>query len=109
MCELAMSALLTIVLFVTAASAYHLQGQSVNSVPTRELAVDQFGIQKIYADAPQPVNNWVFAGDVNDPRLMEERFVKAKDGWFKPEDPAKMRVEVLSDPAANEKTIETFD
>lgn len=71
--------------------------------------VDQFGIQKIYADAPPPCNNWTFAGDPNDPRFMEQRIVAAADGWFRPVDPREMRVEVLSDPAANERTIETFN
>jgi hypothetical protein len=75
----------------------------------QELGVDRFGIQKIYADAPGPVNNWVFAGDANDPRFMEQRIVATSDGWFRPQNPREMRVEVVSDPAANEKTIETFD
>jgi hypothetical protein len=71
--------------------------------------IDQFGIQKIYADAPPPINNWVFSGDPKDPRFMEQRVVASRDGWFRPEDPAEMRVEVLSDPAANDRTIDTFD
>jgi hypothetical protein len=98
-----------IVVVTILASACFLRGQKTNSVSAGEAAVDQFGIQKIYADAPQPANNWVFSGDTRDPRLMEQKIVKARDGWFKPEDPVQMRVEVLSDPSANEKTIETFD
>jgi hypothetical protein len=77
------------------------------SIP--DVGTDKFGIQKIYADAPPPANNWVFSGDESDPRFMEQGVVKAGGGWFKPEDPAKMRVEVLSDPSANQKRIETFD
>jgi hypothetical protein len=71
--------------------------------------LDKFGIQKIYDDAPQPVNNWTFGGNANDPRFMEDRIVDAGNGWFKPENATKMRIEVLSDAAANENTIETFD
>jgi len=70
---------------------------------------DRFGIQKIYADAPQPANHWAFSSEVNDGRLMEDKIVDAGNGWFKSADPTRLRVEVLSDPAANEKTIETFD
>ena len=40
---------------------------------------------------------------------MEQHIVAAHGGWFRPEDPAEMRLEVLSDPTANERTIETFD
>jgi hypothetical protein len=83
--------------------------QTTNPASMPDPDVDRFGIQKIYADAPQPANNWVFDGNANDPRLMEQKIVKAGDGWFKPEDPAEMRVEVLSDPSANERRIETFD
>ena len=71
--------------------------------------VDRFGIQKIYADAPAPVNHWTFDGKVNDPRFMEQKIVAVGNGWFKPQDGNGMRVEVLSDPAANEQTIATFD
>jgi hypothetical protein len=71
--------------------------------------LDRFGIQKIYADAPPPINNWVFNGDPMDPRFMEQHIVAVGDGWFRPEDPIEMRVEVLSDASANERTIETFD
>lgn len=71
--------------------------------------VDRFGIQKIYADAPAPANNWTFAGTPDDPRFMEQRIVATGDGWFRPEDPTQLRVEVVSDTAANESTIETFD
>src|SRR3954463_7508161 len=72
-------------------------------------AVDAFGIQKIYENAPPPVNNWTFAGEAADLRFMEQRIVDAGHGWFRPQNPTQMRVEVLSDPSANEKTIETFD
>lgn len=48
-------------------------------------------------------------GNPNDPRFMEQRVVAVGDGWFRPEDPTELRVEIVSDPAANEKTIETFD
>jgi hypothetical protein len=71
--------------------------------------VDQFGIQKIYADAPPPCNNWTFAGNPRDPRFIEQHIVAAPDGWFRPEDPKEMGVEVVSDPSASEKTIATFD
>ena len=71
--------------------------------------LDPFGIQKIYADAPAPSNNWVFTGNPTDPRFMEQRLVAAAGGWFRPEDPTEMRMEVLSDREANENTIETFD
>ncbi len=70
---------------------------------------DSFGIQKIYADAPEPANHWTFTGNPNDPRFMEQRIVAADDGWFQAENPKEMRVEVVSDPSANEHTIETFD
>ncbi|MGB8369345.1 MAG: hypothetical protein ACLPYZ_05170 [Limisphaerales bacterium] len=85
---------------------HFVQGQ-VQTPPDRN--VDRFGIQKIYDDAPQPVNNWTFSGNANDPRFMEDKIVDAGNGWFKPENTTEMRVEVLSDAAANEKTIETFD
>jgi len=71
--------------------------------------VDPFGIHKIYADAPGPANNWIFNGNPRDPRFMEDRIVRAKDGWFKPQDASKMRFEILSDPSATERNIETFD
>jgi len=71
--------------------------------------VDRFGIQKLYADAPTPANNWTFSGQANDARFMEDKIVDAGNGWFKSEDPARLRLEVLSDAAANEKTIGTFD
>lgn len=72
-------------------------------------AKDRFGIEKIYADAPKPSNNWVFTGNPRDPRFMEQDIVPAGHGWFRPVNPKFMRVEVLSDPAANEDTIPTFD
>jgi len=81
----------------------------LNSARGQSGDVDQFGIQKIYADAPPPINNWVFKGDPRDPRFMEQHIVPAGNGWFRPEDPVEMRVEVLSDTSANERTIETFD
>jgi hypothetical protein len=92
-------------IFLVVLSCY-VHGQTQ---PSPKIKVDKFGIQKIYDDAPQPANNWAFAGNPNDPRLMEDRFVEAGNGWFKPENTTKLRFEVLSDPAANEKTIETFD
>lgn len=70
---------------------------------------DPFGIRKIYADAPAPANNWYFEGNPGDPRFMEQHVVPVGNGWFRPVDPVEMRVEVLSDPAANENTIPTFD
>jgi len=85
---------------------HSLQGQT--NTPS-DAKVDRFGIQKIYADAPQPANNWTFSGKVDDARLMEDKIVDAGNGWFKPENGREMRVEVLSDAAANEKTIKTFD
>jgi hypothetical protein len=71
--------------------------------------VDKFGIQKIYADAPPPVNNWVFDGNPRDRRFMEQKVAVAGDGWFKPKDPTEMRVEVVSDTSADENAIDTFD
>src|SRR5262249_1595553 len=70
--------------------------QATNSVSIEDAGIDKFGIQKIYADAPQPVNNWAFDGNANDPRFMEQKIVKAGNGWFRPEDLTEMRVEVLS-------------
>jgi hypothetical protein len=70
---------------------------------------DEFGIQKIYADAPAPANSWVFHSDPKDPRFLEQYIVPAGDGWFRPADPEELRVEVVSDTAANERTIPTFD
>jgi len=70
---------------------------------------DRFGIAKIYADAPPPANNWYFDGNIHDPRLFEQRIFPAGNGWFRSPDPNEMRVEVLSDSAANEETIPTFD
>jgi hypothetical protein len=85
---------------------HSVQGQT-NSAP--DAKVDKFGIQKIYDDAPQPANNWTFSGKANDARFMEDKIMNAGDGWFKPSNGREMRVEVLSDAAANENTIETFD
>ena len=70
---------------------------------------DEFGIQKMYADAPPPANNWVFHGDPKDPRFMEQYIVPAGGGWFRPENPTELRVEVVSDTSADERTISTFD
>lgn len=98
-----------IALVTVLAGQFQLQGQATNSDSIRGADVDKFGIRKIYADAPQPVNLWIFDGDSNDPRFMEQKIVKAKGGWFKPVDPSEMRVEVMSDPSASEKKIETFD
>jgi len=70
---------------------------------------DGFGIQKVYADALPPANNWVFQGNPKDPRFMEQPIVPVGDGWFRPEDPIELRVEVVSDTSANERTIPTFD
>lgn len=69
---------------------------------------DAFGIAKLYADAPAPVNNWFFTGDVHDARIFESRIESAGDGWVRPTNPQELRLEVLSDPAANERTIPTF-
>jgi hypothetical protein len=82
---------------------------SPQSMRGQNLETDRFGIQKIYADAAPPSNNWTFAGEVNDPRFMEQRIIPVGDGWFRAEDPREMRVEVVSDTSANEKTIESFD
>src|SRR5437764_3670554 len=70
---------------------------------------DSFGIQKIYADAPPPANGWTFTGNPRDPRFMEQYLLAAGDGWFRPSNPQQMRLEILSDSAANEETIPTFD
>jgi hypothetical protein len=70
---------------------------------------DCFGIRKIYADASPPVNNWSFSGNPKDPRFMEQYVVPIGDGWFRPSNLREMRLEILSDPAANERTIPTFD
>jgi hypothetical protein len=40
---------------------------------------------------------------------MEQYFVALGDGWFRASKQKEMRVEILSDPAANESTIPTFD
>lgn len=70
---------------------------------------DVFGIRKIYADAPAPANNWELTGNPHDPRFMEQHLVPDANGWFRPSDLREMRLEILSDPAANEETIPTFD
>jgi len=70
---------------------------------------DTFGIQKIYSDAAPPANGWCFTGNPRDPRFMEQYVVAAGDGWFRPSNPQQMRLEILSDPAANEESIPTFD
>lgn len=90
-----------------ATTAISQNSQTASS--TLDVDVDKFGIQKIYADASQPANNWTFNGNTNDPRFMEQKVVKVADGWFKPQEETEMRVEVLSDPSATEKKIETFD
>jgi hypothetical protein len=100
---------LPVLLAIALAGSRHLSAQAAGPAQPKDPETDAFGIQKIYADAPGPVNNWVFDGNENDPRFMEQKIVKAEDGWFKPEDLVQMRVEVLSDPEANENTIETFD
>ena len=71
--------------------------------------VDSFGIQKIYADAAPPANNWVFTGNPHDPRFLEHDITPVGDGWFRPTKPQEMRQDVLSDPAATEDSIPTFD
>jgi hypothetical protein len=38
--------------------------------------VDQFRIQKAYAGAPPPINNWVFTGDADDPRLWNSELLR---------------------------------
>ena len=40
---------------------------------------------------------------------MEQYVVAVSDGWLRASDPQQMRLEILSDPAANEETIPTFD
>ena len=70
---------------------------------------DCFGIQKLYADATPSANNWTFTGNARDPRFMEQHVIPAGEGWFQPMDPEEMRVEVLSDVAASEGKIPTFD
>jgi hypothetical protein len=70
---------------------------------------DSFGIRKLYADAPPPANSWTFSGNPRDPRFMEQYLVPVGDGWFRPSNLREMRLEILSDPAANERTIPTFD
>src|SRR5471030_1836080 len=62
-------------------------GMSPQPTLGQDSETDRFGIQKIYADAPQPSNSWTFTGDANDPRFMEQRIIPADDGWFRPEDP----------------------
>jgi len=70
---------------------------------------DSFGIRKLYADAAPPANSWTFSGNPRDPRFMEQYLVPVGDGWFRPSNLREMRLEILSDPAANERTIPTFD
>lgn len=70
---------------------------------------DCFGIQKLYADAGRPSNNWTFSGNPRDPRFLEQHIVAAGQGWFRPVNPQKMRVQVVSDVAADEEKIRTFD
>jgi hypothetical protein len=89
--------------------AFQASAQAQDQTTPPGPKVDKFGIQKLYDDAPQPVNNWMFSGNANDPRFMEDKIVDAGNGWFRPENATEMRVEVLSDPTANEDTIETFD
>jgi hypothetical protein len=86
-----------------------IEPDSVKQVPPAGPSVDAFGIQKIYDDAPPPINNWTFGGRANEPRFMEQKIVDAGNGWFRPQNATQMRVEVLSDPTVTEKTIETFD
>jgi len=81
----------------------------VGSVLGWSAEVDSFGIAKIYADAPGPANSWVFTGNERDPRFFEQYVVAVGDGWFRPSDSRQMRLEVLSDASANERTIPTFD
>jgi len=70
---------------------------------------DSFGIRKLYADAAPPANSWTSSGNPRDPRFMEQYLVPVGDGWFRPSNLREMRLEILSDPAANERTIPTFD
>jgi hypothetical protein len=70
---------------------------------------DRFGIEKLYADAPPPANNWTFDGNAHNPRFFEQQIAPAGNGWFRSLNPKEMRVEILSDPSANEQTIPTFD
>lgn len=101
--------LFIIVLAIFLPGRLSVQGQIPTSVPITGTDVDKFQIQKIYGDAPQPANNWIFDGNANDPRFMEQNIVDAGNGWFKPQNATQMRVEVLSDTSANENTIESFD
>jgi hypothetical protein len=98
-----------ITLLTVLASQYPVREQVTTSASTPDADVDKFGIQKIYGDAPQPANNWVFDGNASDSRFMEQKITEAGDGWFKPQNAAEMRVEVLSDPSVDENRIETFD
>lgn len=80
---------------------------TVSGTPPPPLQVDQFGIQKIYADAAPPVNNWVFNGTISDPRFMEQRIVSAGNGWFAPSNQTEFRLEIKSD-TITDASIPTF-
>lgn len=98
-----LTSLLSLIIFLSEIPRL-AHGQVQTPIPK----LDKFGIQKIYADAPPPANNWFFNG-TRDSRFMEGRILDAGNGWFKPDDATKFRIEILSDAAANEHTIETFD
>jgi hypothetical protein len=70
--------------------------------------VDTFGIQKIYPDAPPPVNNWHLTS-TNDLRFFEQKPVSVGDGWYTYSNLTQGRIEVLSDTAVNENAIPTYD
>jgi hypothetical protein len=76
-----------------------------DSTPT----TDCFGILKLYADAAPSANHWIFSGNPRDPRFMEQYVIPVGDGWLRPSNLREMRLEILSDPAATERTIPTFD
>jgi len=76
--------------------------------PVATPTTDEFGIAKLYADAPPPANHWALHGDGRDARFMEAYLIPTGDGWFRPNKPQEMRLEVVSDPEANERTIPTF-
>jgi hypothetical protein len=70
--------------------------------------VDTFGIQKIYPDAPPPVNNW-YLTSTSDPRFFEQKPVSVGDGWYTYSNLTQGRIEVLSDTAVHENAIPTYD
>ena len=77
---------------------------------TTGLNTDVFGIQKIYGDDTRgPRNNWHLTS-ANDPRFFEQKPIGPdSNGYYTYPSLSQGRIEVLSDPSANEKTIPTFD